>query len=36
MFHLNQAFGGFDYLAQLPQTAPVPAAKDTAAKYKEQ
>lgn len=35
VFHLKQAFGGFDYLAQLPQTAPVPQAKDTGAKYKE-
>ena len=34
VFHLKQPFGGFDYLAQLPQTAPVPAAKDTGAKYK--
>jgi peptide/nickel transport system substrate-binding protein len=35
VFHLKQAFGGFDYLAQLPQTAPVPQAKDTGAKYRE-
>jgi peptide/nickel transport system substrate-binding protein len=35
VFHLKTAFGGFDYLAQLPQTAPVPEAKDTGAKYKE-
>jgi peptide/nickel transport system substrate-binding protein len=35
IFHLNQAFGGFDYLAQLSQTVPVPEAKDTGAKYKE-
>ena len=35
VFHLKNAFGGFDYLAMLPQTAPVPAAKDTGAKYKE-
>jgi peptide/nickel transport system substrate-binding protein len=35
VFHLNQSFGGFDYLAQLPQTAPVPEAKDTGAKYRE-
>ncbi len=34
VFHLKQPFGGFDYLAQLPQTAPVPQAKDTGAKYK--
>jgi len=35
VFHLKQAFGGFDYLAQLAQTAPVPEAKDTGAKYRE-
>ena len=35
VFHLNKPFAGFDYLAQLPQTAPVPQAKDTGAKYKE-
>ncbi|HEV2783013.1 MAG TPA: ABC transporter substrate-binding protein [Actinophytocola sp.] len=35
VFHLNQPFGGFDYLAQLPQTVPVPQAKDTGAKYRE-
>jgi peptide/nickel transport system substrate-binding protein len=35
VFHLKSAFGGFDYLAALPQTVPVPAAKDTGAKYKE-
>lgn len=35
VFHLNQPFGGFDYLAMLPQTAPVPEAKDTGAKYRE-
>jgi peptide/nickel transport system substrate-binding protein len=35
VFHLKQAFGGFDYFAQLPQTVPVPEAKDTGAKYKE-
>ncbi|HEU4426087.1 MAG TPA: ABC transporter substrate-binding protein [Pilimelia sp.] len=35
VFHLKTPFGGFDYLAQLPQTAPVPEAKDTGAKYKE-
>lgn len=35
VFHLKQPFGGFDYLAQLPQTVPVPKAKDTGAKYKE-
>lgn len=35
VFHLKQSFGGFDYLAQLPVTAPVPKAKDTGANYKE-
>lgn len=35
VFHLKNPFAGFDYLAQLPQTAPVPQAKDTGAKYKE-
>ncbi|MBG0560906.1 ABC transporter substrate-binding protein [Actinoplanes sp. NEAU-A11] len=35
VFHLKTAFGGFDYLAALPQTVPVPEAKDTGAKYKE-
>lgn len=35
VFHLNQSFSSFDYLAQLPATAPVPQAKDTGAKYKE-
>ncbi|MEV0269937.1 ABC transporter substrate-binding protein [Hamadaea sp. NPDC050747] len=35
VFHLKQAFGGFDYFAMLPSTAPVPQAKDTGVKYKE-
>jgi peptide/nickel transport system substrate-binding protein len=35
VFHLNRAFGGFDYFAMLPSTAPVPAANDTGVKYKE-
>ena len=35
VFHLKTAFGGFDYLAQLPQTVPVPEAKDTGANYKQ-
>ena len=35
VFHLKQAFSGFDYFAQLPQHAPVPEAKDTGTKYKE-
>ena len=34
VFHLKKAFGGFDYLAQLTQTMPVPEAKDTGAKYR--
>ncbi|MBM7771341.1 peptide/nickel transport system substrate-binding protein [Actinokineospora baliensis] len=35
VFHLKAPFGGFDYFAQLPQTVPVPEAKDTGAKYRE-
>jgi peptide/nickel transport system substrate-binding protein len=35
VFHLVKPFGGFDYFAQIPSTAPVPAAKDTGVKYKE-
>jgi peptide/nickel transport system substrate-binding protein len=35
VFHLNKPFGGFDYLAMLPATIPVPQAKDTGTKYKE-
>ena len=35
VFHLKAPFAGFDYLAQLSQTIPVPEAKDTGAKYKE-
>jgi peptide/nickel transport system substrate-binding protein len=35
VFHLNKPFAGFDYLAMLPATAPVPPAKDTGTKYKE-
>jgi peptide/nickel transport system substrate-binding protein len=34
VFHLKQPFAGFDYLAQTPQTAPVPQAKDKGAQYK--
>ncbi|MCX6396778.1 MAG: ABC transporter substrate-binding protein [Propionibacteriales bacterium] len=34
VFHLKQPFAGFDYIAQLPQTAPVPKAKDTGSKYR--
>jgi peptide/nickel transport system substrate-binding protein len=35
VFHLKSAFGGFDYLAALSQTVPVPEAKDTGANYKQ-
>jgi peptide/nickel transport system substrate-binding protein len=35
VFHLNQPYSGFDYLAMLPATVPVPKAKDTGVKYKE-
>jgi peptide/nickel transport system substrate-binding protein len=35
VFHLNRPFGGFDYFAMLPATAPVPPAKDTGVKYKQ-
>jgi peptide/nickel transport system substrate-binding protein len=34
VFHLKQPFAGFDYLAQLPQTMPVPQSKDTGATYR--
>ncbi len=34
VFHLKQPFAAFDYLAQQPNTMPVPKAKDTGAKYK--
>jgi peptide/nickel transport system substrate-binding protein len=34
VFHLKQAFSGFDYMAQLTQTMPVPADKDTGAEYR--
>jgi len=34
VFHLKKPLADFDYLAALPQTAPVPAAKDTGAQYK--
>jgi peptide/nickel transport system substrate-binding protein len=33
VFKLSQPFSEFDYLATLSQTAPVPPAKDTGAKY---
>ncbi|HYN95848.1 MAG TPA: ABC transporter substrate-binding protein [Pilimelia sp.] len=35
VFHLKAPFGGFDYFAHMPQTMPVPAAKDTGAKYRQ-
>ena len=35
VFHLKQPFGGFDFFAQLPATAPVPKDKDTGVRYKE-
>lgn len=34
VFKLSKPFAGFDYIAQLPATAPVPAAKDTGTEYK--
>jgi peptide/nickel transport system substrate-binding protein len=33
VFHLQKPFSDFDYLATLPETAPVPPAKDTGANY---
>ncbi len=33
VFHLKEPFAEFDYLAALPQTAPVPPAADTGTKY---
>ena len=35
VFHLKEPFAGFDYLAQLPQTVPVPQAEDTGKKYEQ-
>jgi peptide/nickel transport system substrate-binding protein len=35
VFHLKEPFAGMDYMAQLPQTIPVPQAKDTGKKYTE-
>jgi peptide/nickel transport system substrate-binding protein len=35
VFHLRQPFGGFDFFAQLPATAPVPKDQDTGVRYKE-
>jgi len=34
-FHLAHPFADFNYLAALPQTAPVPPSKDTGAKYQQ-
>ncbi len=36
VFHLNTPFAEFDYLASMPQTAPVPQAKDSGLTYKKQ
>ena len=33
VFHLNQAFADMNYVAAIPQTAPVPKSKDTGANY---
>ena len=33
VFHLAKPFASFDYVAALPQTVPVPAAKDKGANY---
>ena len=33
VFHLAAPFADFDYVAAIPQTAPVPPAKDTGANY---
>ncbi len=33
VFHLQKPFADFDYVAALPQTVPVPAAKDNGANY---
>jgi peptide/nickel transport system substrate-binding protein len=34
VFHTKKPFASFEYLAQLPQTMPVPKDKDTGAKYR--
>jgi peptide/nickel transport system substrate-binding protein len=34
VFHMKQPFAAFDYLAQQPNTMPVPKDKDTGAKYR--
>src|SRR5262249_60979211 len=33
VFHLQRPFSDFDYVAALPQTVPVPPAKDTGSNY---
>ncbi|HEY2309186.1 MAG TPA: ABC transporter substrate-binding protein [Streptosporangiaceae bacterium] len=33
VFHLNKPFADFNYIAAIPQTAPVPQSKDTGANY---
>jgi peptide/nickel transport system substrate-binding protein len=33
VFHLRKPYSGFDYLAMLPATVPVPQAKDTGSEY---
>jgi peptide/nickel transport system substrate-binding protein len=33
VFHLNKPFADFNYVAAIPQTAPVPKNKDTGSKY---
>jgi peptide/nickel transport system substrate-binding protein len=33
VFHLNKPFADFNYIAAIPQTAPVPPNKDTGANY---
>jgi len=33
VFHLQRPFSDFDYVTALPQTVPVPAARDTGASY---
>jgi peptide/nickel transport system substrate-binding protein len=35
VFHLKKPFASFDYIVQMPMTAPVPQAKDTGTKYQE-
>jgi len=35
VFHLKKPFASFDYVVQMPMTAPVPKDKDTGTKYKE-